>query len=114
MLNRNEIISHCLTYKDAYEDYPFGEEMAVIRHSGNKKTFAFIYERGGKLFINLKCEPLRADFLRQVYTAVTPGFHMNKTHWNTVALDGSIPDEELFSMVKHSYELIKPKDKKIK
>jgi len=84
------VIDYCLTYPDVYEDYPFDEltgvpdAWAVMRHKGNKKSFAFIYERSG-LCVNLKCEPLRADFLRQIYPGVTPACHMNKEHWTPSA-----------------------------
>jgi len=104
-----EIIAHCLSYPDVYEDYPFDEHWTVMRHKGNKKSFAFIFHRNGHPCVNLKCEPSRADFLRSVYEEVTPGYHMNKAHWNTVILDGGLPDEELFDMVRHSYQLTKPK-----
>jgi len=88
-MTRRELIDYCLTYPDAYEDYPFNEltgapdaAWVVMRHKGNKKSFALIYERGG-FCVNLKCEPFRADFLRQIYSDVTPAYHMNKEHWNT-------------------------------
>ena len=63
-----------------------------------------IYEKDG-LKINLKCEPMTAEFLRKVYPSVTPGYHMNHTHWNTVNLDGSVPEEELFDMIRQSFDL---------
>ena len=75
-MTRRELIDYCLTYPDAYEDYPFDAlsdapaAWAVLRHKGSKKSFAFIYQRGG-LCVNLKCEPLFADFLRHVYPGVT-------------------------------------------
>jgi len=115
MFTRKEFIDYCLTFPAAYEDYPFdkdaGAENAwtVMRHGANKKTFAFIFQRNGKLCANLKCEPMYADFLRGIYPSITPGYHMNKMHWNTVLLDGSVPDEELCDMVNRSYDLIKPK-----
>ena len=108
-MDKRELIEYCLTYPDAFEDYPFDESWAVMRHSGNKKGFAFIYKRDGRLFANLKCDPIKADFLRQIYRDVTPAYHMNKTHWNTVYIDSDIPEQELFDMIQHSYNLIKPK-----
>lgn len=83
-----------------------------MRHRANKKSFALIYERAGRLCVNLKCEPPDADFLRGVYIDVTPGYHMNKRHWNTVLLGGDVPDEELRNMIKRSYELTMPKVKR--
>ena len=68
-----------------------------------------IFERHGKLCVNLKCDPFESDFLRQTYKDLTPGYHMNKTHWNTVMLGGDVPDEHLQYMIGQSYDLIKPK-----
>ncbi|MBR9805108.1 MmcQ/YjbR family DNA-binding protein [bacterium] len=62
--------------------------------------------RAGYDSINLKCDPHEAQMLRDVFSAVVPGYHMNKTHWNTVVLDGSVPDGELLRMMDHSYALI--------
>lgn len=112
-MTKRELIDYCLTYADAYEDYPFDdlskspESWAVMRHRGNKKSFAMIFERGG-LCINLKCEPLRADFLRQLYEGVQPAYHMNKVHWNSVYPD-LVPEDVLYGMIEHSYELTKGK-----
>lgn len=111
-VTRRELIDFCLTYPDAYEDYPFDginnapDTWALMRHKSNKKSFAFIYERDG-LCVNLKCEPLRADFLRQVYPSVTPAYHMNKEHWNTVRPDG-VPEDALWEMIERSYRLTVP------
>jgi predicted DNA-binding protein (MmcQ/YjbR family) len=113
-MNERELIDYCLTLPDAYEDYPFGEGWCVMRHRKNKKGFAHIYERYGGLCVNLKCEPLEADFLRQAFADVTPAYHMNKTHWNAVTLGGDVPEEELKRMVGRSYDLIKPKTRKAK
>lgn len=113
-MTKRELIDYCLTYLGTLEDYPFGEGAAVMRHSSNKKMFALISYKDEKLYINLKCEPYKADFLRQVYKSVTPGWHMNKTHWNTVYIDGDVPQSELYDMISHSYDLIKPKIKRVK
>ncbi|MCL2078158.1 MAG: MmcQ/YjbR family DNA-binding protein [Oscillospiraceae bacterium] len=116
-MNRQELIDFCLSLPFTYEDYPFGDEWCVIRHRSNKKSAAFIYEKNGKLCVNLKCEPLEADFLRRTFDNVTAGYHMNKTHWNTVVLDngdfsGNIAaDAEIKRMIENSYNLIKPKRK---
>jgi len=76
------------------------------------KRFAFIYERDGRLCLNLKCDPMKADFLRRVYQDVTAGYHMNKEHWNTVVIGGDVPDTQLFEMIGDSHELTKPKIKR--
>ena len=105
MLTRREIIELCLTFPGAYEDYPFGEDWTLIRHSLGRRSFAIIYERNGDLCVNLKCEPMQAEFWRKVYTGVTPGYHMNKTHWNTAVIGSDLPKEELAEMIRDSYEL---------
>jgi predicted DNA-binding protein (MmcQ/YjbR family) len=99
------------------EDYPFDSiadpgKWTVMRHRANKKSFALIYERNGKLCVNLKCDPLEANLLRQAFADVMPGYHMNKTHWNTVTLGGDVPDEMLHDMIGNSYDLIKPKTRR--
>ena len=116
-MDRRQLIEHCLSLCGAYEDYPFdtdktGAEWTVMRHRGNKKSFALIYEREGRLCINLKCDPMEADFLRSSYESVSAGYHMNKVHWNTVVLGGDVGEEELFRQIFSSYELTRPKVKK--
>ena len=106
-----ELIDHCLGFSEVYEDYPFDETTAVIRHIGNKKMFALINYLKGKLYINLKCEPIRASILRDNFKSVIPGYHMNKEHWNTVYIDGDVPKDELYEMIYHSYDLTKPRIK---
>lgn len=113
-MTRQEIIDYCLTLPAAYEDYPFDDVLddnacTVMRHRQNKKSFALIMRHGGELYLNLKCDPLEADFLRGVYKSVIPGYHMNKTHWNTVIIGGDVPEDELKRMIEYSYDLIKPK-----
>jgi len=108
-MTKRELIDLCLTLPTVYEDYPFDEVAAVMRHSGNKKMLALIGHLNERLYINLKCDPLEADFLRQTFADVTPGWHMNKTHWNTVYIGGDVSDEELKRQIQHSYDLIKPK-----
>ena len=116
-MTRQELINYCLAFPAAYEDYPFDDitdagAWTVMRHRSNKKSFAFIYERDGKLCANLKCDPFEADFLRQAYPNVTPAYHMNKVHWNTVVIGGDVGDDEVKRMIENSYDLIKPKVKK--
>ena len=113
-MTRCELIDYCLTFPAAYEDYPFDDVVdenawTVMRHRTNKKSFAFIYERSGHLCVNLKCDPFEADFLRQAYRDVTPAYHMNKTHWNTVIIDGDVPEDTQQQMIGKSFDLIKPK-----
>ncbi len=116
-MTRQDLIAFCLTFAAAYEDYPFDNIPAssawtVMRHKANRKSFALIYERNGKLYINLKCDPFEADFLRQAYADVTSAYHMNKVHWNTVTVGGDVPVDELKRMIEKSRALVAPKDRK--
>ncbi len=112
-MTRRELIDLCLTMPGSYEDYPFdGDDWCVVRHRANRKGFAHIYERGGRLCVNLKCDPFEADFLRQAYTDVAPAYHMNKVHWNSVLLCGDVPVRELKNMIEKSYALVAPKARK--
>ncbi len=104
----------CLTYPSVYEDYPFDLTTPVLKHKGNKKMFALIYEDENVLYINLKCDPIKAEFFRSVFKNVTPGWHMNKKHWNTVKLNGDVPSNVLEDMISDSYDLTKPKVQKRK
>lgn len=85
---------------EATLDYPFGPEAAVYRIEG--KIFAIAVQ--GR--INLKCDPILAQELRTVFAEVTPGYHMNKRHWNTLDLTGDLPDSEIHRQIDHSYDLI--------
>lgn len=98
------IKNYCAGKKGVTSDYPFDSETLVYRVMG--KIFVLIPVEASPPSMNLKCDPTRAEILRQTYPAVTPGYHMNKRHWNTVVLDGSVPDDEVFDMVDHSYDLI--------
>ena len=116
-MTRQDIIDYCMTFPFAYEDYPFDDitdpgAWTAMRHRANKKTFAFIAVHKERLIVNLKCDPFEADVLRQMYEGVTPGYHMNKTHWNTVIVGSDVSDDELKRMIGMSYDLIKPKVRK--
>lgn len=110
MKTRQEVIAFCLGFDEVYEDYPFHDgNWTVMRCRKNKKTFALIYERDGQIWINVKVDPEWGVFWRGVYSSVIPGYHMNKKHWNTIILDGSVPVEEVKRMIRESYELVCPK-----
>lgn len=116
-MTRQELIDFCLTLPDAFEDYPFtpraGERVTtVMRHLGNKRSFALIMDHGGRLYVNLKCAPLEADLLRQLFAGVIPGYHMNKAHWNSVIMGMDVPDEEVMRQIEVSYDLTKPKKRR--
>lgn len=114
-MTQRKLIEFCLTLPGVYEDYPFGEDWTVIRHGATRKGFAFVYTRNERLCVNLKCDPFEANFLRQLYRDLTPAYHMNKTHWNTVTLGAEpfrasdVPEDELRRMIERSYDLIRPK-----
>jgi predicted DNA-binding protein (MmcQ/YjbR family) len=88
----------------AVATYPFGAQPLVVKAGG--KIFALVSEDTTPLTISLKCEPAHAQFLRDSFTAVRPGYHLNKEHWNTVTLDGSIPDAGIQEMIDESYQLV--------
>ena len=108
-MTRREAIDACLSLPDAYEDYPFDGNWAVMRHQTNKKMFAAVYDHEGRVWINVKAEPGWADFWKSVYPAVVPAYHMNKQHWITVFLDGDVPDDILEAMLWESFELTRTK-----
>ena len=95
---------YCLTKKAVSESFPFGEEVLVFKVMD--KMFALCNVEQLPLSFNLKCDPARALELREQYEAVQPGYHMNKKHWNTVVVDGSLSDTELYELIDHSYHLV--------
>ena len=95
---------YLLAHPEAVEEFPFGPDVAVFKITG--KMFATLGFEAGIARVNLKCEPQEALFLRDMFEAVLPGYHMNKTHWNTVILDGSVPRVELERMMDRSYGLV--------
>jgi predicted DNA-binding protein (MmcQ/YjbR family) len=97
-----DVTSTCLSLRGAGFDYPFGPEVRVFRVGG--KIFALLDADGSR--ISLKCDPALADVLRASFEGITPGYHLNKRHWNTVTLDGSVPDGQVRDLIEHSYELV--------
>ena len=109
MNTRSELIEYCLGLPGAYEDYPFHDfNWTLMRHSGNQKSFAAIFEHMGQIWVNLKCEPDVAELFRAAYPGVVlPAYHMDKRHWNSVIPGDGISDEDLRDMILRSYELTK-------
>jgi predicted DNA-binding protein (MmcQ/YjbR family) len=103
-MNTGELRLYLLNKPEAFEDYPFGPRVAVMKV--RSKMFATLVEDEGGVSMNLKCDPHEALILRDIFPAVTPGYHMNKRHWNTLLLDGSIPRGELERMMDNSYALV--------
>lgn len=109
MQSTQEIIDYCLALPGAYLDYPFDDKTPALRHSGNQKIFALFTRKADISMLNLKCEPMQADFWRGVHRDVIPGYHMNKSHWNSILLVGNIPDADLHAMICDSHRLTAPK-----
>lgn len=103
-MDLKELAAYLLAKKGTAEETPFGPEALVYKVMG--KMFALVAWEDDPLTITLKCEPGQALLLRDVYPAVRPGYHMNKTHWNTITLDGTIPPAELTGMIDDSYNLV--------
>lgn len=98
------LVDYCLAKQGAEPTFPFGPEILVVKVLG--KMFALTARRESCPSFNLKCAPERALALRATFPAVQPGYHMNKRHWNTVTLDGSLSAEEIQRMIDHSYDLV--------
>jgi predicted DNA-binding protein (MmcQ/YjbR family) len=103
-MNAAELRDHCLSFVGAQETFPFGPETSVFKVAG--KMFALSQLDADSLRVSLKCEPGLAEALRGAYAAVIPGYHLNKRHWNTVILDGSMPDDAVRDMIEDSYDLV--------
>ncbi len=107
MKTREEAISYGLSFPDTYQDAPFHDDnWQLIRVKSNKKAFLWIYERNGYINLNVKVDPEWRDFWRNTYDSVISGWHQNKEHWNTIILDGSVPDKDIENMITESYALI--------
>jgi predicted DNA-binding protein (MmcQ/YjbR family) len=99
-----ELRERCLSFTGAEETFPFGPETSVFKVAG--KMFALSQLGADSLRVSLKCEPGLAETLRSAHAAVIPGYHLNNRHWNTVIIDGSLPDEAIHDMIEDSYDLV--------
>lgn len=104
-MNIEDIRKYCLSMKGVSESFPFNEEALVFKVMS--KMFLISSLDDVPLTINIKCDPEKAVERRERYDSVKPGFHMNKNHWNTIVLDGSIPAGEIFGWIDESYNLVK-------
>lgn len=95
---------HCLGFPGSVEEFPFSPGLSVFKVEG--KMFALTDLGAEPLQLSLKCEPELAEQLRAAHPAITEGYHLNKRHWNTVTIDGSLPDRMLRDMVEDSYDLV--------
>lgn len=103
-MNIEEFRLYCLKMKGVTEGFPFGEGALVFKVMS--KMFALAGLEDVPPSVNLKCAPERCIELREEYEAVLPGYHMNKRHWNTIRLDGSVPSHVMVKMIEHSYRLV--------
>ena len=95
---------HCLSFPGSVETFPFGPATSVFKVAG--KMFALSRLAQRPLRVSLKCEPQLAEQLREAHAAVSPGYHLNKRHWNTVIIDGSLPGQVIEDMIEDSYDLV--------
>lgn len=104
---REEALEYGLSFPDTYQEAPFHDDnWQLVRVRGSKKAFLWTYERNGYINLNVKAEPEWRDFWRNTYESVIAGWHQSKEHWNTIILDGTIPDEDIRRMIAESYDLI--------
>lgn len=103
-MNIEQIREYCLKKRGVTEEFPFDEETLVFKVMG--KIFLLASLESIPLQINLKCNPENAVEIREEYEAVQPGYHMNKKHWNTISIDGSVPAKKIFEWIDNSYRLV--------
>ena len=107
MLTRKDVLNYGLSFPGTYKEAPFHDQnWQLVRVTDNKKVFLWTYERDGYLNLNVKVDPEWRDFFRNAYESVIPGYHLNKEHWNTIIIDGTIPDGEIKKMIEESYRII--------
>ena len=109
IMNIEDIRTYCLSKTDVEEALPFGNDTLVFKVGG--KIFLLVGMDSQPVQFNVKCDPERAVELREQYECIIPGYHMNKKHWNTVLMDGSIPDKLVMEWIKDSYGLVYRKKK---
>ena len=107
MNTREEAIKYGLSFANTYVEAPFRDQnWQLVRVEGSKKAFLWTYEREGYINLNVKADPQWRDFWRSTYASVIPGWHQNKDHWNTIILDGTVPEQEIQRMIAESYDLV--------
>lgn len=112
-MTREQFLDFCRNMPGALVDQPFREDFEtwIARHADTKKWFAAVLRHGGRDFVDLKCEPVEAEFLRSVFQGIAEGYHMNKRHWITVFFESDVPDDLLKQLTKNSYQLTEAKKK---
>ena len=107
MKTREEALADALSFSKPNQEAPFHDNnWQLVRVEGSKKAFLWTYEREGYINLNVKADPQWRDFWRSTYASVIPGWHQNKDHWNTIILDGSVPEQEIRRMIAESYDLV--------
>ena len=107
MRTREEALAFELSFPDTYQDAPFRyDNWQLVRVKGSKKAFLWTYERNGYMNLNVKVDPEWRDYWRDAFASVVPGWHQNREHWNTIILDGSVPDDAVREMIAESYRLV--------
>jgi O-6-methylguanine DNA methyltransferase len=107
MQTREEALQYGLSFPDTYQEAPFHDpNWQLVRVRGSRKAFLWTYERNGYINLNVKVDPEWRDFWRNAFHSVIPGWHQNKENWNTIILDGSIPDADIRRMIAESYDLV--------
>ena len=109
-MNVETLREYCLSKPGTEESLPFGPDTLVFKVNG--KIYLLVSLDEARLQFNVKCDPERAEELRETHNSVIPGYHMNKKHWNTIIADGSVPDRLLKEWIDHSYELVSMGKKK--
>lgn len=107
MRTREEALAYGLSFPNTYQDAPFHDpNWQLVRVKGSRKAFLWTYEREGFINLNVKVNPEWRDFWRDAYASVIPGWHQNKEHWNTIILDGTVPENDVKRMISESYDIV--------
>lgn len=107
MTTREEALKYGLSFPDTYQEAPFHDpNWQLVRVKGSRKAFLWIYEKDGHIWLNVKADPEWRDYWRGAFPSVIPGWHQNKEHWNTVILDGTVPEDAVRRMIEESYGMV--------
>ena len=107
MIKREDALAYGLSFPGTYQEAPFHDpNWQLVRVKGSRKAFLWTYEKDGHINLNVKTDPEWRDFWRNTYASVIPGYHLNKEHWNTIILNGTIPDSDIKRMIAESYDLV--------
>jgi predicted DNA-binding protein (MmcQ/YjbR family) len=113
MIDKNTLRAYCGSKTGAEETFPFDDNALVFKVMGKMFALMPINAPDNRPSVSLKCDPALAQILRQTYSAVEPGYHLSKKHWNTVTVDGSILDDEIYEIIDNSYDLVVKSLKKV-